>query len=213
MKKVNKKIKAVIFDIGGVLEVEKKQKLGVHEYIAKKFKISVDQWFDSIDSSYSKSIEGLISEEEVIFIISKNLKTTPKKLIKIVIKAYKRHFKHNKELYKIAFKLKEKGYKIAILSDQWHLSKYALVDKKNTEKFDSVVLSCDSGIRKPNPKIYKIVLRKLNISAEESVFIDNQEWNTDLAKKIGMNIIKFEDNKKTIQDLNKLGIKLNGKKK
>ena len=66
-------IKAIIFDIGDVLRISsthltryKKNKihLGVHEEIAKKLKIPIDQYFDSIDTAYSKSIEGKISQSK-----------------------------------------------------------------------------------------------------------------------------------------------------
>ncbi len=209
------KIKAIIFDIGGVLEIGKNSKtmrnhstLGVHEYISKKFKITLDQWFDSIDTPYAKSIEGKISEEKVLSIISKNLKTTPRKLKRIIIRAYRKHFRHNKELYKFAFGLKNKGYKIAILSDQWPVSKEALFKKRYIKKFNNVVVSCDVGVRKPNPKIYKIVLKKLKLSPEKCVFIDNQIWNIKPAKKLGMKTILFKSNKQTINDLKKLGVEI-----
>ncbi len=53
------KIKAVIFDIGGVLQLGSESKVkGVHKYIAKKLGISIDQYFDSIDATYAKAIEG-----------------------------------------------------------------------------------------------------------------------------------------------------------
>lgn len=209
------KIKAVIFDVGGVLEIGESLKthknhssFNVHEYIAKKFKISIDQWFDSIDTTYALSIEGKISKEKTLLVISKNLGTNPRKLEKIIIKAYRRNFKHNRKLYRFAFKLKKRGHKIAILSDQWPISKEALIKKRYSKKFDVLVISCDVGVRKPNPKIYKLVLNKLNLNADETVFIDNQIWNIKPAKKLGMKVILFKDNEQTIKNLQKLGVEI-----
>ena len=51
-------IKAIIFDIGDVLALSKDYRLfkhmhkGLHEYIAKKLNISVDNWFDAGSSVY-----------------------------------------------------------------------------------------------------------------------------------------------------------------
>jgi epoxide hydrolase-like predicted phosphatase len=209
------KVKAIIFDIGGVLELAKNKKtnnenhnLSIHENIAKKFRISVDQWFDAFEKPWSQSVQGRISEHEVIFILSKNLKTTPAKLKKIVINAYKNHFKSNEELYKLAFKLKEKGYKIGILSDQWALSKEAVVKQEYMKKFDKVVISCDAGMRKPEINIYKKILTELNIKPEEAVFIDNQIWNIEPAKQLGMKTILFENNEQTINELKDYGVKI-----
>jgi len=212
MKRINnniKSIKAIIFDVGGVLQLgeyskkiyKKHRTLGVHNYVSKKLGISLDQYFDSLDTAYAKSIEGEISEKKVVSIIAKNLKISEKKLKKLFFQAYKKNFKFNKQLFKQALKFKKKGYKIAILSDQWHLSKKALVLTKYAKSFDVVVVSCDVGIRKPNPKIYKLTLKKLKLPAKQTVFIDNQEWNIKPAKKLGMNTILFINNKQLFKQL------------
>mgnify|MGYP001619753311 CR=1 FL=1 len=75
------KIKAVVFDVGGVLILPKNpnyvknrnnKNLGVHQYVSKELGISIDQWFDSIDTPYALSIEGKISKNNVLNIISRN---------------------------------------------------------------------------------------------------------------------------------------------
>ncbi len=208
-------IKAIIFDIGNVLvkgsllkKPTKNHIHGVHEYVAIKLNIALDQYFDSIDTTYAKSMEGKLPKKKVLEIMSKNLKTTPKRLEKLYIKSYKRQFKKNKELFRLVFRLRKKGYKIAILSDQWHLSKEVLASKKLMKKFDVVVISCDVGVRKPNSKIYKIVLKKLNLPAKGCVFIDNQMWNIKPAKKLGMKTILFKDTNQLIKELNKLEVNI-----
>lgn len=202
-------VKAVIFDIADVLALSKKplsnykgkpHHLGIHETIAKKLKITLDQYFDSIDTTYAKSIEGRISPRKVIKIISKNFKITPTKLKKLYSEAYKSNFKQNKKLLNQAFKLKKQGHKIAVLSDQWHLSRDALIPKKIYKNFDFLVVSCDVGIRKPGSKIFKLALKKLKLKPSETLFIDNQKWNIDQAKKLGMKTILFKDNKQLFKD-------------
>jgi epoxide hydrolase-like predicted phosphatase len=200
---MKKGVRAIIFDVGGVLAIGRyslfkkrgHRMLGVHEFITKKLKISLDQWFDSIDTSYANSIEGGHSKKQVLKIFSKNLKSSPEKIEKLFIKAYKKNFKQNKQLFKQAFKLQKKGYKIAILSDQWPVSKEALMPEKIYKKFNEVVVSCEAGMRKPNLKIYKMVLKKLKIKPFQAIFIDNQKWNLQPAKKIRMKTILFKNNK------------------
>lgn len=203
MKEGEKNICTIIFDFNGVLILGKcsevpyrgHHSLGIHEYIANKLKISLDQWLDAIDSTYAKAIEGKISNKQLIKTLSKNTATSPIKLEKIIIDSYKKHFKENKQLFEKTIKLKKLGYKIGILSDQWYFSKQALMSNKKINKFDSVIISCDVGMRKPNPEIYKIALKKLKTSAKNSLFIDNQKWNTLAADKLGFKTILFRDNK------------------
>lgn len=201
---MKQEVKAVIFDIGDVLVMSKhplkkyKNKthhLGVHETFAKALNISLDQYFDSIDTTYARSIEGKISRERVLKILSKNFKISKKKLISLYSQIYAKGFSQNKELLKKAFELKRLKYKIAVLTDQWHLSKQILVPGKIYKKFNVVVASCDVGVRKPDSKAYELVLKKLKIKPAQAVFLDNQKWNIDAAKKIGMKAILFKNNR------------------
>ncbi len=217
MKEVGKKsgfsTKSIVFDIGGILEVGEpltKRKdcyntKGVHEYIASKLKISFDKYFDSIDIVYAKSITGQISKELLLKVIAQNLKKPQKEIEKLFFKAYRKIFKTNKQLYKFTFKLRKKGYKIGILSNQWHLSKQVHAPKKRMKKFNSVVITCDMGLRKPDPKIYKLILKKLKTKPSESIFIDNQIWNIEPAKKLGIHTILYKNNKQMFKQLSKWG--------
>lgn len=201
-------IKAIIFDIGGVLQVGQKQRKkpcqkhasGVHEEIAEKLGIDIDQYFDSIDTYYAKSIEGKITKKQLLKRISKNLEVSEKKIEKLYYKAYKKKFKINKQLFKQALKLKKQGYKIGILSDQWHLSRKAHIPPILEKNFNPVIVSCDIGIRKPNLEIYKFILKQLNLKPSETIFIDNQKWNIEPAKKLKMKTILFKDNEQLFKD-------------
>lgn len=215
-KKEDSKMKAIIFDVGGVLQIGGKTRFhrkdmhtsGVHESLANKLKISLDQYFDAIDSYYARSIEGQIKPEMLLSVLSLNLNYPKEKLKKFYFNAYKKRYRKNKTLFQIAKQLKKDGYKIAILSDQWHLSKDALMPKKDFKIFDEIVVSCEVGLRKPNPKIYQMILDKLKIGPQEAIFIDNQPWNIFPAHKLGLNTILFCDNKQTKKQLREFGIKL-----
>ncbi len=204
-------IKAIVFDIGDVLQIGKRSRksidghhlLGIHYFIAKKLKISLDQYFDSIDITYAKSIEGTIPEKKALKILANNLRISVKKLRILFVGAYKRNFKFNTFLFKQAIKLKKEGYKIAILSDQWYLSRDALFSTKLKKEFKPAIISCNVGVRKPNLKSYRLLLKKLNLPAKNCLFIDNQEWNLKPARKLGMKTILYKNNKQLFKQLSK----------
>jgi len=208
------KIKAIIFDIGGVLQlgdyskepIRGHQILGVHNYIAKKLKIPLDHYFDSLDTAYAKSIEGTISEEQITKTIAKNLEISVKKLRQLFGQAYKLNFKLNKELISSAINLRKQGYKISVLSDQWYVSKNSLVISGIKKNFKPLIISCDVGLRKPNPKIYRLLIKKAKLKPNEILFIDNREWNMPPALKLGIRTILFKDNKQCIGELKKMGV-------
>ena len=207
-------VKALIFDVGGVLAIgsnlkqsgKKGHSHSIHESVAKKLNLSLDQYFDSIDTAYSKSIEGKIDEKALLTILSKNLKVSKRKIKNLFEEEYERVFRQNVELYKFAFQKKKEGYKIAILSDQWHLSYGPLVPKKYSKKFDVEVISCFEGLRKPDLRIYQLTIKKLGIRPAQGVFIDNQEWNTSAAKKAGIPAVLFKNNKQLFKQLKSFGI-------
>jgi epoxide hydrolase-like predicted phosphatase len=209
-------IKAIIFDVGGVLEdyrfpllrIRKHTHLSVHDFVAKKLRIGLDQWFDAIDTAYADAIEGKISKTRELKIISTNLKISPGYLENLWIKAYKKYFRRNDKLFDVAKRLRENEYKTAILSDQHYISREVLISKKDSRIFNYIFVSCDLGMRKPNSKIYKLVLKKIHFKPSEIIFIDNQKWNILPAKKLGMKTVLFRNNKQTLKELRKLGVNI-----
>ncbi len=207
----SKKYKAVIFDLGGVLSLGKKinEMEGVHEEVAKALKFSTDSYFDAIDSTYSDAIEGKIPRQRSINIMAKNLGATPKKLIRVYTKCYRKNFKRNMKLYRFALKLKKKGYKVGIISDIWYIAKDVFFYKDYYDHFDCVLASCDVGSRKSNKKIFQVAAKKLELSPKEIIFTDNNSWNLTAPKKLGIKTILFKNNNHFIESIKKLGICIN----
>jgi len=209
-KRDKNEIKAILFDIGGVLALGnnsswKNGKLvpsGVHLEVSEKVKMPLDSYLEAIETNFALAIEGRISETEVVNVLSQKLKVSDRELRKIFVNAYKRNFKQNINLLKKAFELKKLGYKIGILSDQWYLSKQALIPNKIYKKFDELIISCEVGFRKPSPEIFKIALKKLKLKPKEVLFIDNQTWNLKAARKLGIKTLIFIDNKQIFNEKN-----------
>ncbi|MCR5249963.1 MAG: HAD family phosphatase [Lachnospiraceae bacterium] len=59
------------------------------------------------------------------------------------------------------------------------------------ERFDGGVYSFREGVAKPDPEIYKILLERYELKAEECVFIDDTEENVRSAEKLGFKGIVF----------------------
>ena len=58
--------------------------------------------------------------------------------------------------------------------------------------FEGIVVSGDEKIKKPDYKIYQILLDRYNVHAKESVFIDDALENTEAAKDLGFHTIYFK---------------------
>jgi putative hydrolase of the HAD superfamily len=57
--------------------------------------------------------------------------------------------------------------------------------------FDALVWSFQHQMAKPDPAIYHLVLEKLNVRPEDSLFLDDKLVNIEAAQALGMHAIQF----------------------
>lgn len=91
--------------------------------------------------------------------------------------------------------LKERGMSIGLISDvAWGLpSEYSMRDIQHfglDQFFDDYVFSTDVGLRKPHPKVFKIALSNLGVTASEAMYIGNSlAHDIKGAKGVGMRAV------------------------
>jgi putative hydrolase of the HAD superfamily len=113
-----------------------------------------------------------------------------------------RHLAPNEELFAFMRVLQERGYRMAILTNnvrEWepHWRSMLPID----EIFELVVDSGFVGLRKPDPAIYDLTLARLGIAAEEALFVDDLEVNCDAARALGMTAVWFRSNAQAIAEV------------
>lgn len=67
--------------------------------------------------------------------------------------------------------------------------------------FDEIIISCEVGVVKPDPAIFNLMLDRLSVKADESVFIDDRIKNIDGAKKMGFHTIFFTSREQALEEL------------
>lgn len=102
------------------------------------------------------------------------------------------------------------GLKTGLISNSWGdglAYDPALLD----ELFDTVVISGDVGLHKPQPEIYLLTCERVGVAAEECVFVDDLRENCAGAEAVGMKAILHRGAEGTLQQLEELlGIPLSG---
>jgi putative hydrolase of the HAD superfamily len=58
--------------------------------------------------------------------------------------------------------------------------------------FDAVVVSCEFGLAKSDPAIYRLCLERLALPAAEVLFVDDQADNLAGAATVGLRTLHFE---------------------
>jgi epoxide hydrolase-like predicted phosphatase len=84
--------------------------------------------------------------------------------------------------------LRAEGYVTAIVTN--NVREFALAWRAKLplhELFDVVVDSCEVGLRKPDPQIYRLALERLGgLSPDQAVFLDDFDENVRGAERVGM---------------------------
>ena len=76
------------------------------------------------------------------------------------------------------------------------------------EVFDDWVVSCEVGLRKPDPDIYRLALERAGVRAERAVFIDDRPEMVDAARGVGLKGVRFENSRQLEQDLQSIGLNM-----
>ncbi len=84
---------------------------------------------------------------------------------------------------------------------------YALANYNFFELFEEkIVVSGEEKLIKPNPEIWKVLLERYNIKAEESVFIDDNAKNVEMADSLGFITVHVKDDTDLEKELQKIGL-------
>src|SRR5688572_10090026 len=89
--------------------------------------------------------------------------------------------------------LRADGYRTAILTSnvkEWgnYWKQSILLDL-----FDEIVDSCEVGLRKPDPAIYRLTCERLKVAPEAAVFLDDTRRHVESARQVGLQAILVRD--------------------
>lgn len=191
--------KTIIFDYTGILTEESNMsKIG--EKLAKKYNANVEQFLILLKENWKKArineMSSILFWENLAAYLKINSKQFRKEFIDF--------FKLDKKALEFIKKLKA-SYKLGLLSNQledW--LEEDIVKYKLSKVFDVIVTSYQVKKAKPEIEIYNVILKKLEVSASECIFIDDLERNLIPAKELGMQVVLFKDLvqlKKDLKDL------------
>jgi len=190
-------IKNIIFDIGGVVFDDKNNnltnKFGISKEDAKKItqiafgKNFIDCMLGKVDIyKYIKDIKNKFPDikEELEYILNP--------------KYYFETFPINDDVYKLINELYNKGYNLYVLSNNTYASYEYVSNIINLDYFKGFVCSYKEHLVKPDIKIYNLILDRYNLNKDETIFIDDNAFNVEAARSIGIKGIVY----KSVEDIN-----------
>jgi epoxide hydrolase-like predicted phosphatase len=195
-------IRAVFFDFGGVLMRTEFQ--APRQHLAERFKLDYDD-IDKIvfgSESARRASVGEITEEAHWMEVLKRLKHPVSE-----IKPFSDEFfggdimDHN--LVEYSRSLRGKVH-TGLISNAWSGLREFLTREKMIDIFDTVIISAEVGVAKPEAKIFNIALEQARVRADEAIFVDDMKVNIEACEKVGMKGILFQDPQETIDQLNRI---------
>jgi putative hydrolase of the HAD superfamily len=193
-----KKIKTIIFDLGGVI---------THGGYLGFLKHYCPDCFTPEGKKRILELErevnlANITEREFYLEIEKifDVHMKPAEMHKQIVA----HMKADQGLVHMIPKLKK--VKIALFSNSLGtMAKEVLKKRHLTGKkfFDRIFVSNEMHMAKPDEKAYKFVLQKMKVKPAEALMVDDRIENIVSARKLGMNAIQYKNSRQFGQELKK----------
>ena len=197
-------IKNLIFDVGGVLFDYRWKEMFMDYGLDEDNAIRVGtQMFNDPDRTWDIFDLGIKSDEEITDIFCKKYPGDED-----VIRWFIRHGEYMQvprpKVWKKVHELKQKGYKIYILSNYPES-----LFKKHTEyadfmdDIDGLMVSYMIHKAKPAEDIYKALCDKYWLDRSESIFFDDRSENVEGAIKFGMKSVKILSEQVLLDELDR----------
>lgn len=203
-------IKNIIFDLGNVI-INYNQKKIINNFTEKEEEIKYiyDEIFHVPE--WTLMDLGDITNDEAIEIINKRNEFKYEKLTQEFLHEWYKKQPINRDIVEIAKILKNNGYNLFVLSN---MANQTYEYFKNDEFFSlctGIVISAHEHVKKPDEKVYRLLLDRYNLNAEECLFIDDDDSgkNYETANKIGIKGRRIMPNQ--AEDVKKLLLEFNVK--
>ena len=201
-------IRNIIFDLGNVI-INYNQEQIINNFTKKEEEIKYiyDEIFHAPE--WELMDLGNITNDEVIEIINKRNEFKYQKLTDDFLHEWYEKQPINREIVEIAKKLKRNGYKLFVLSNMANLTYEYFKKDEFFSLCTGIIISAHEHLIKPDEKVFRLLLDKYKLNAEECLFIDDDpsEQNYKTANKIGIQGRRIIPNQ--AEDVRKLLLEFN----
>jgi len=195
-------IRAVFFDLGGVIVRTEFQ--APREHLADRVGMTYEELVKAVFESRTsrEASVGKISEAAHWDAVVHSLRLPPKER-ESVRKEFFDGDIIDHELITFIRSLRPK-HKTGLISNAWDGLRPYMERENFADAFDTLIISAEVGVMKPEARIFEIALEKLDVKPREAVFVDDFVENITGCEAAGMRGIHFRSAEQAIKDLKKL---------
>jgi putative hydrolase of the HAD superfamily len=194
---------AVVFDIGGVLELT--PPTGYRERWEKSLGLAPGELDSRMYEVWRGGTLGTLTREQVYEAFVRELGMSSQDVELFMADFWDDYLgTPNTELIDY-FRALRPRVRTGILSNSFVGAREKERERYGFEEMtDVIVYSHESGTGKPDPAIYRLVCERLDVEPEHAVLVDDHERAVEGARAIGMTAVHFRDNAQVIGELESL---------
>ena len=197
-------VRAVIFDIGGVLFTGFPWPPFRDQWAAR---LGVEPGWLQARIWYGPDVEaanvGAITAEEYCRRSAQRLGRDVAEVQAIVEEVFSGE-RVDEALAAYARTLRGRGVRVGALTNNWSFIRDLLARRGIGDLFDVVVSSSDAGVAKPDRRIYELTCERLGVAPAQAAFVDDSLPNVEAARALGMQGIHFRSTEQAITELDAL---------
>jgi len=196
-------VKAIVFDIGGVLEHT--PDLGLEAAWASRWGLDPSELDQRLGDVWYAGSLGTITLRQVHERIAAALDLPDEEVEGFMADIWREYLGTlNVELADYLRALRTR-HRTAIISNSFVGAREKEEESyRFSELTDFIVYSHEVGLSKPDPRIYEMVLERLGCAPDEVVFLDDAAMCVEGAREIGMHAILFRENSQAIAEIEAL---------
>jgi epoxide hydrolase-like predicted phosphatase len=196
-------IRAVVFDIGGVLEIT--PDLGVTALWETRLGLPAGELDRRMHDAWAGGSIGTITEQGVHQAIRDHLGLDEQQLAAFMAGLWRQYLgTANTELIEYARQLRPR-YRTGILSNSFVGAREREQAAYGFEDLvDEIVYSHEAGMSKPDPRIYALACARLRVRPQETVFLDDADRCLAGARDAGIHPVRYQNNAQAIEEIEKL---------
>jgi putative hydrolase of the HAD superfamily len=197
-------IRAVVFDIGGVLELD------VIELVEIDLDARWEQRLGLQSGELARRMEpvwragslGECTEEEVHQEMAKRLNMRQEHIEEYMREMWDWYCGRLNVPMAEFFRSLRPRYQTAILSNSFVGARREEMQRYHFDEMcDLIIYSHEEGIAKPDPRIFELTCKRLGVEPAQVLFLDNHQPNIVAAQALGIHAIHFRETEQAIADV------------
>ena len=197
-------IRAVVFDIGGVLELDVIE-LVENDLDARweqRLGLQAGELVRRMESVWRAGSLGECTEEEVHQEMGKRLNMHQEQIEEYMCEMWNWYCGRLNVPMADFFRSLRPRYQTALLSNSFVGARREEQQRYHFDEMcDVIIYTHEEGIAKPDPRIYELTCKRLGVQPAQMLFLDDNQQNIAAAHALGIHAIYFRETAQAIADV------------